>query len=998
MFDLFVFRLISMLIKRKFVYLPHLSTINVHNMKTSILSFLLLTGICFVSCHEELHIPQRQCLDLSGVWQTNLGDCRLPGTTDENHLGSGEHPTDMTTQLTRLYPYEGVVDYTRKIDIPVSMSDKRLTLIMERTKPSTLWVDGDSIGSLDHLYAPHTYLLPALSAGSHTLHIRVDNRSERMPAPGILGSHAWTDATQTNWNGVLGRFCIEATPRHFYIDNVQVYPDVEKHVAEVRWDVVTQDTCLVGVWMNGVSWNSDQPQQKIGVGRQELKLQAGVNHLSRVVPMPEDQLLWSEFHPALYRLGVFVEDMWGEQDAQEVSFGMRKFGSQPYIAAEVQGEHVQVGDTIGWLFTINDKRTFLRGKHDACVFPLTGYAPMDVESWREVFQMAKRYGVNHYRCHSYTPPQAAFLAADIEGVYMETELPYWGTITREDSTLNNFLLREGKMLLDQLGNSPSLMMVGLGNELSGDYSVMREMVNELRAMDQRHLYNFGANDHLGWMGPQDGEDCFITCRVGGWAPDAPVPGGFSSHVRSSFSFADADDGGILNGLRPSTSLNYTHAVRLSPRPVVSHETCQFQVYPDYDEIKKYTGVLYPYNYEVFRNRLAENGLSEQASAFHHATGEWAMDCYKADIELVLRTPGMAGYQMLDLQDYPGQGSALCGVLDAFMDSKGIITEEDFRQFCSPVVPLALMDSLCFWNDQPMNISVAISNFLEEDFCQAVNLRLEGDGFLYSTTIAPSTIPNGRLCTVGRVSLSDELCSITQPKQLSLTLMAGEYSNQYHVWVYPREKEKSGEVLVAQSLDAAARQRLVEGGKVLLVPDHSAIDAQSVGGLFTPDYWNYAMFKSISENNHRPVSPGTLGLLYNAQNPLFQAFPGMGRTDWQWWSIVRNSRPLVLNSLDKDYRPLLQMVDNVERNHKLGLLTELKVGAGALMICTTDLDAIGRYPEGMAYRKALLDYMNSADFAPAFETTIEQVLQLLTGVAEVKDIQGVKNISDYQRME
>lgn len=968
-------------------------------MKSASHILLSVLSIGLTACQDHFSVPQRDQLDLSGAWQTELGECQLPGTTDVNHLGSGQHPTDMTTQLTRLYPFEGVVNYEREIEIPSSMAGKRLTLIMERTKPSTLWIDDDSIGSHDHLYAPHTYVLPALSAGKHTVRIQVDNGSERMPAPGVLGSHAWTDATQTNWNGILGRFCIEATPRHFYIGEVQVYPDVDRHTAEVQLEVMAEESCSVGVWMKGISWNTEQAQQSIGIERQEMSLVKGSNHLVYTIDMGKEPLLWSEFHPALYRLCLFVEDESGECDTQVVSFGMRKFGTVPYVATESQGDFVQVGDTIGWLLTINGKRTFLRGKHDACVFPLTGYAPMDVDAWREVFQIAKNYGINHYRCHSYTPPQAAFLAADIEGIYFETELPYWGTINRESTALNEFLLREGKMLLKQLGNSPSLMMVGLGNELSGDYSVMREMVNVLRAQDPRHLYTFGANDHLGWMGPQEGEDCFITCRVGGWAPNAPVPSGFSSHVRSSFSFADADDGGILNALRPSTSLNYTHAVRLSPRPVVSHETCQFQVYPDYDEIKKYTGVLYPYNYEVFRERLSENGLTEQASSFHQATGEWAMDCYKADIELVLRTPGMAGYQMLDLQDYPGQGSALCGVLDAFMESKGIISEEDFRQFCAPVVPLALMDSLCFWNDQPLEFDVALSNFLETDFAEPVSLRLEGDGFLYSATLDAKSVANGAVCQVGHICLSDELKQITQPSQLTLSLTAGEYGNQYHLWVYPRFADVAeGEVVVVRQLDADAVQRLVEGGRVLLVPDHTSIEGQSVGGLFTPDYWNYAMFKSISEGNNRPVSPGTLGLLYNAQAPAFRSFPGFGRTDWQWWCIVRHSRPLILNSLPKEYRPLLQVVDNVERNHKLGILSELRVGAGSLMICTTDLESIKKYPEGSAFVAALLDYMNSDAFVPPYEATWEEVEQLLTGKSQQRDIQGVKNISDYQRME
>lgn len=974
-------------------------------MKNTLWAIFLSAAM--VSCSDtvptEFNIAQRQSLDLSGVWQTNLGDCTLPGTTDENHLGSGDHPTNMTTALTRLYPHEGAVFYSRTIHLPASFEGKRLELIMERTKSSTLWIDGDSIGHLDHLYAPHTYVLPELTQGDHLIEICIDNSANTVPADGIRGSHAWTDATQTNWNGILGQFCIEATPQSFHIDNVQVHPDIanKQAIAEITIESAVETSVEINIPY--ISWNSPDPVQSFKATKNEI-LKVGENRLVYTLDMGENPLLWSEFHPALYHLGVEVESQ-DAKDTYVTSFGMRSFGTEPYLATQDQGEYVHVGDTIGSLFTINGLRTFLRGKHDGCVFPLTGYAPMDVESWQKVFKIAKAYGINHYRCHSYTPPRAALLAADIEGIYFDVELPYWGRMSTTQTELNDFLLREGLMITDFMGNSPSFMMLGLGNELSGDYEEMRIMVNQLKdyetrgaTYESRHLYSFGANDNLGWQGPQDGEDCFITCRVGGYAPNAPsqIPDKFSSHVRSSFSFADADDGGIINGIRPTTALNYTHAVRLSPRPVVSHETCQFQIYPDFDEIEKYTGVLYPYNYEVFRSRLEENGLSDQAKAFHQATGEWSMDCYKADIEYVLRTPGMAGYELLDLQDYPGQGSALCGVLDAFMETKGIITEKQFTQFVAPVVPLALIDDFCMWNDQPIEIGVAISNFLEESFEKPVKWHIRGEGIDASAEIDAQNVKNGEVRTVGKITMPDNpFAEIKKPVQLELTLECGVYGNQYRFWVYPRQTivEADG-VIIAKKITRDVKKALSEGGKVILVPDLDDIASQSVEGMLTPDYWNYAMFKTISENNKRPVSPGTLGLLMDEKNPLFAEFPTLGRSDWQWWSIVRNSRPMILNSLPKEYRPMIQVVDNIERNHKLGLLVDLKVGQGSLLICPTDLDAIADTPEGAAYRNAILSFVASDNFKPKTEVGIDDVERILKTSIVSRIIKGVKNISDY----
>ncbi|MDQ9767112.1 hypothetical protein RFZ33_08445, partial [Acinetobacter baumannii] len=76
--------------------------------------------------------------------------------------------------------------------------------------------------------------------------------------------------------------------------------------------------------------------------------------------------------------------------------------------------------------------------------------------------------------------------------------------------------------------------------------------------------------------------------------------------------------------------------------------------------------------ETFRKRLYDAGMGRQVKDFFKASGAWSVELYRADIEMNLRSDGMAGFQLLDLQDYPGQGSAYVGILDAFMDSKGLI--------------------------------------------------------------------------------------------------------------------------------------------------------------------------------------------------------------------------------------------------------------------------------------------------------------------------------------
>ncbi|MCF0199305.1 MAG: glycoside hydrolase [Bacteroidaceae bacterium] len=893
---------------------------------------------------------QRTEISLAGTWQSSLGECRLPGTTDENHLGGPRVTSGPTSQLTRLYPYRGIVTYERTVHLPKSMEGQVLSLYIERTKPSTLWVDGDSIGSIGLLAAPHVYRLPPLKAGPHRITLRIDNRDEAVPS-GVHGSHAWTDATQTNWNGLLGRLVIEAVPRT-HIADLQVYPDIHRREAKVRLTLVAdrKTACRIALTLDNGARHEENVTLTTGENRVELRM-----------AMDNELCTWSEFHPHLYTLTASIHTRKGT-DSLTRRFGMRQFTTE------------------GTQFVINGKKTFLRGTHDGCVFPLTGYAPTDVGEWRRLFSIAQQYGLNHFRFHSYTPPEAAFEAADELGVYLHAELPLWGRIDSTTAGQNEYLRREAFATLRFLGNHPSFVGFGLGNELWGDTAMMHRWLDDFRAADPRHLYCMGANNDLGWRGPKQGEDLYITCRVGGGE-------GFSTHARTSFSFADADHGGLLNGERPNTQRTFHRAVDLCPVPIVSHESGQFQIYPDYRDLPKYAGVLYPYSLETFRQRLQQNGLTPQIDAFHQATGRWAVECYKADMEMCRRTEGFGGFQLLDIKDYPGQGSALVGVLDAFMDSKGLVEPATFRQWNAPVVPLALLPSHCFTTADTLRFGVALSNYSEDDFRQPLRWTL---GTEQGEVMAEA--PQGTVRQVATVEVP--LRSFGPASLLTLTLSTGPYQNSYRLWVYD-DADVPSIALEADSLSAAVEQALLAGGTVLLCPRHADIEGQSVGGLFTPDYWNYAMFKSISENNRRPVSPGTLGLLMDPEHPLFDSFPTEGRSDWQWWSVALHSRPLVLNALPRDYLPLVQAVDNVERNHKLGILMEFRVGQGRLLLCTTRLDALSAYPEGRAYARALRRYVASHDFQPRHTLSVAQLRSLLYSQTAELHIQGVRNITDYK---
>jgi len=902
---------------------------------------------------------QRIEQSLSGEWETPIGVAKLPGTTDENHLGGGKHPTDVTTQLTRLYPYTGELTYERTIIISNEMAKKQLSLYMERTKPSTLWIDNVKVGSIKQLYAPHVYALPKLAEGKHNIRIAIDNRDEVVPQS-VRGSHAWTDATQTNWNGILGKFCIIGTDGTF-INKMNVYPDADKKLAYVKIQVISDKDMTAKL-----KYTCLTTEEK------KVKLVKGTNDITYLIQLGDDIKLWSEFHPNLYTMKV---ELAGKKcaDMKEVKFGVRKFGTE------------------GTQLTINGNKTFLRGTHDACVFPINAYSPTNVDEWKELFLKAKAYGINHYRFHSYTPTEAAFEAADEVGIYLQTELPLWGTINDKTTEQNNFLLNEARTAIDFLGNHASFMSLGLGNELWGDFKIMKEWLDSFRKQDDRHLYVFGSNNTLGWQGAHDGEDYFVTCRVGGGNH-------YKTNTRTSFSFADEDDGGILNHVRPNTRDDFSHPVSICPRPIVAHETCQFQMYPDYDQIKNYTGVLYPYNLEIFRNRLEENGLTAQQKDFTRSTNRWALECYKADIEYCVRTKGFGGYQLLDLKDYPGQGSALCGILDAFMNVKDAEYDKKVVNVMQPVVPLLLIDKFCWSTNEPFVADISLANYTESEWTKPLTISINIGGKEKAATFDIPSVAQGTISPVFRFdgkSIREFIDCGDTPFKATIKLLTGNYSNEYNVWIYPEKEVKASKnVIICDTLDKSCINALAKGKTVILTPSFPSIEKQSIGGLFTPDYWNYAMFKTISENNKKPVSPGSLGMLMDPKLPLFNQFPTDDHTDWQWWCVAKNSRPLILNSLPKDYRPLIQTVDNVERNHKLGILMEFKVGKGKLLISTTDLEAISDYTEGRAFKNAIIDYASSANFNPTSSITLDQLRSLLYSETKIRDIQGVKNLTDY----
>jgi len=921
----------------------------------------------------------RQTIPLDGEWRFQLDGedvgarekwyakkladmITLPGTTDEAKKGI-RNTKRVDDRLSRPWMWIGAAWYQREVEIPEEWAGKHITLQMERTKDSRVWVDGKFCGWNDSLSAPHVLdLSEVMKPGKRTLTILIDNSR----VPPVAKSHAIDERTQTNWNGIIGKFELEASAP-VWVEDFQVYPDVANGQAKVSVVIGNRTGKLAKgeLTFRGSSTNTPKPKNYGAV-------RVNVNAASRYTTVdytwkPGGALpLWDEFEPTLINLTADLVTRVGDDahlDQSEVRFGMREISTDRN------------------LLLVNGKRVFLRGRIDCCFYPLTGYPPMDREGWRKVIGQLKDWGLNHVRYHSWTPPKAAFEVADELGFYFQAELPNKSTaffadeqddpnaakynidyLAGEDGgtgvTLYEYAMRETEAITRHFGNSPSFTMYTLGNEM-GRRMPMYDVVAHFQKKDPRHLYAQGSNN-MHWKPTYaEGDDFWVAKGITDERGN-PLP------LRGAY-YHYSQYKGHIDNQAPSTMFDYSETISGVEVPMVVHENAVFEVFPDFSEIPLFTGVTRGWNYEIFRERLEAAGMLDQASDFQRASGAVAALCKREDIESSLRTPDLAGFQLLDIQDFAGQGTALVGMLDVFMNSKGIITPEERRRYCSPTVPLFLTKQYTWTVGEPLLGRIQVSHHGAEDMENAVLewSLLDANGTeLSSGAFGPLTLKRGKLNEIDILSTS--LSGVQAPQKLTLWLKIAGTSNRndYPVWVYPEAVDTSvpDGVLVAKTFsDEATQKHLKDGGSVLLLPEPESLP-HSVFGSFQAGFWSPMFMQSARRRGHEDP-PVTLGALVHPEHPALKHFPTEYYSDWQWWYLTTQSRPIILNETPKDYRPVVQMIDSIGRLHKLGLMFETKVGKGRLFVCAADLLGHLEEPEVRQMYYSLLQYVGSDDFEP-----------------------------------
>jgi hypothetical protein len=721
-----------------------------------------------------------------------------------------------------------------------------------------------------------------------------------------------------------------------WIDDAQVFPDLaqRKMLIKVRIGNIAGHSgqgTLTAIWPDigvvPVTWD-----EKGGTAEVE-------------VPIRADAETWDEFHPKKLPLRLWLKGA-DFEEYKDLTVGLRDLHAE------------------GNQFILNGRAINFRGTHHGGDFPLTGYPPTDVKSWTALFELCKKWGLNHMRFHSWCPPEAAFEAADQIGFYLQPEPGMWNEIS-PGTQMERMLYEESDRMIRAYGNHPSFMLLSASNEPKGKWQEsLSRWVAHYRQEDSRRLYASGTgHTERELQNITQGTDYLAMQRIN------------QMMLRRESGWFGGDFGQSLIDIN---------------LPVISHEVGQWVAYPDYDIIKKFSGYLRPGNYEIFRDSMDAHGLLEKDKQFAYASGRFQLDCYKEEIEANLRTPGLGGFQLLDLHDYLGQGTALVGLLDAFWQPKGYVSADEFKEFCNTTVPLARLPKRVYTTAEKFNVEVELAHFGAEPLKDAKAVwRIDNNPSLAQGEWETQTFPIGKNLPLGRI-LAD-LTNAVAPGEHTLTVTvapvalfdsntnrirpgsvrgADYFENHWKFWVYPTSVpeefrgsaqcavSRTPNILVTRSWDEAEK-KLAAGGKVLFVPNNDDLDWTNPPLDTVPVFWNRQMGPAWGRMLGLLIDPGE-----ESKRHALDSFPTDSYFDWHWASVISNVRAVNLDGLPKDFEPMVWAIDDWNRNYKLGVIFECAVGDGRLLVSAIDVTkADDRNPVARQLRYSLLNYMASDCFQP-----------------------------------
>lgn len=917
--------------------------------------YIVISAICFIAFADCLSgnagsIGEK--IRLSGEWKVRLDpddeglECgwqksdegiliNLPGTLDDAGIGDAntvepDMSTESLVRLRRRYSYVGPAWYSRIVEIPSDWDGRYVRLYLGRVLwESRVFVDGEEKASGESLTVPHMLDLGRLSSGKHLLVIRIDNRMKYK----ISGkadhewtkylSHSYTEETTCIWNGIIGDMYMEPED-YCAISSVSVFPSAEDASMDIK---IRLENRMPNNSRTEIAAYVESPEGTT-VARKKIKCVIPPGESEKEINMSmEDIELWDEFSPALYKVRVVLDGK-GGGSVRETVTGFRDI------------------ESVGNILYLNGRRLYLKGEVDCSVFPLTGYTEMQENDWVGILSMYKEYGLNHVRFHSWCPPEAAFKAADSLGIYMYVELPVWAFEVGLDDSTCDFITQEAERILKTYGNHPSFCFMSMGNELDGDFGWIASLVCRLRKEYPGRLYASTTFTFAKGHGTKpEPDDDFLTTQWtdGGW-------------TRCQ---------GVFDYQEPSFSGNFSNALKNVDKPVIVHEIGQYSIFPDLEEIKLYTGNLLPVNLLSVKNDLIEKGRLSKADDYFKATGAFASLLYKAEIEYHLRTPESNGFQLLGLKDFPGQGTAIIGMLNSFGKNKGIVSARDWRSFCGSVVPLMEFDKVVYGKDDVFSAKFLLHNFSDKAIDASVmwSLTDEHDSIIGNGVIAGMEYPEFATAEGGSISVPlgmEDAAVLT----LDVRVEGTDYRNSWKIWYYPISDEDSCDYEYVTSVQDLS-EKIGKTDRLLYIPGQNAI--KGIKTRFTPVFWSAVLF---------PDQPGTMGILCDPMHPALSVFPTDFHADWQWWYLLTDATAV---PIPEEYAPsiIVQALDNIATNRLLSLLFEFEVEGTSVLVCSADLSQglQDRLPAAQLL-KSLVKYIRSEEFDPVVSVSRQELISII----------------------
>lgn len=945
---------------------------------------------------------------LNGKWHVVLedgttGQMDLPGTLDENGIGhrdvganqwhpdavlgnaAGEIDKDapIATRFTRRHTYEGEARISRKITVPDYGTD-RLFVLAERARALRLLVDGEacSVFRQGTLSTPYIFELTGAAPGEHEFTFLSDNSYPGMPKAAIYYSSAATDETQTNWNGILGECSMYTRPQNF-IDSLRVYPRAVKKEEKNKAGGYVLDVCVelapgakkvykdakIILQSEALAAGELEDTQTLteiisysGEGLAEAGTDKEENPKTmeiwfRDLPLRENVKLWDEDEGNLYEMavtldnGMSAEDKGGSTAECRTRFGIRSFG-----------------DNGSGRLALNGRAIFLRGEANCAEYPETGHPPMTIPEWKEMLLKYRSYGINFVRFHSHCEPEAAFAAADELGMLLQPELSHWDpkdAFGTEESY--RYYRAELVDLLKTYANHPSFVMLTLGNELQAQdegRERMRELVRTAKRMDPTRLYANGSNAFYGEEGC-DPESDFYTSQS---CKDVVIRGTFSG-MR-----------GYLDENYPSADRTYDEAMaeirKEYQKPVFSFEVGQFEVLPDFEELESFHGISDPVNLKLIKKRVEERGLLPTWEKYVEATGELSRLAYREEIEAAMRTRELSGISLLGLQDFPGQGTALVGMMNSHLEPKpyDFARPERFREFFTESRIFVKIPRYTYEEGEYLTAEVEVANFGKESISGELVWTLgyrdcavnTGSGeFLCGRADGQKNCPPGTYTSLGRLDIPLEVKGVSAA--FMLTVSMGDCTSTYPVWVYQKTSpECPKNVYETRVFDEQTRAVLQNGGRVYLSPDADKESLPySIKTQFTTDFWSVGTFAD---------QEGGMGQLIDTEHPIFKEFPTDFHTDWQWW-IMASKRAVIL---PHPMKTIITEMDSYAFLRPMAQMIEFRCLKGKVLLSTMELHKSQQYPEVRALQASIYTYLSGENFEPAEEITEEELSMLVRG--------------------